>query len=1024
MKSSNRVLLVSLLCLLLVVIFGVPPAMAQVSEEGGSGLIRVQRALTSGTGQWSFGFFGRYFRQELQTDADEKIHNFWTNMNATWAITDELEVTGTIPAIGWLRIRENQTVGSLEEESFDEFAFGDVSAKLKMSLPVFTPRVRIAAEGFVTFPTGEDDTIEYPTIGSGTRYASPFTSDTYSYGVRGLFSISTQRTSIWPMLIHLNGGIRISDDDQELFYHSYPSPIIGIPEGIDYTNKLMDLGVGIEFPFFSHLNFFGELHTEQLIDADDLIKAKENPIYGGGGIRIPFAGKSEFTFAGMYRFSDDDDETAFDPDDSFPEWQALVGVSFSAGLYGGKEPARQRPTTPPPPQVQAQPTPEPEPEPESEDFFAVVEPEPVPEEPVVEEETEVVTQPVTPAVPETVYVQQAPVKEEPKPGMPETGKPVPGGTPPQTINNPMVVVNVGSMPGYFPQQPMQFIDEQGNVHNLRPQYPTTMGPVYGQQYVGGTPEQMMAQQPAAAGDTTVAQAQAQPAAAPQQQPSQPAQPQQPATAQQPAETAQPTTSAQQQMAATQAAPPDSAGDADFDGIINARDKCPYAGETYNGFMDDDGCPDQAPKDFNANQMYQDTDGDGIADYTDKCVNIAEDWDGFEDHDGCPDLDNDQDGIPDKVDQCPNQPETFNGVTDADGCPEEGAATSTGTEEEAEKEAEDMIVNPDIDVAVDTDKDGIPDRFDRCPKQAEDLDGYEDADGCPDLDNDQDGILDKDDDCPNIAENFNDYEDKDGCPDVSKEEKKLLEKDADADGIPNDRDDCPTMAEDWDGYEDNDGCPDLDNDADGIPDEDDDCPTAAETFNNYQDDDGCPDQKDIQIKRPDMKPPTQDTGSQMVPDQEEPAEPTEPAEEQPTQTDQGQLTPEEPAPAEEPAQMEEPQPVMPPANLFAGKYVYFKSGSSDFTDASRAIVDMVVTEMKRYPKLNVEVAGYADSSGPEELNRTLSEERAVIVKDALVDKGISETRLTAKGFGEEDPIASNDTEEGKQKNRRVEFHIVK
>ena len=54
--------------------------------------------------------------------------------------------------------------------------------------------------------------------------------------------------------------------------------------------------------------------------------------------------------------------------------------------------------------------------------------------------------------------------------------------------------------------------------------------------------------------------------------------------------------------------------------------------------------------------------------------------------------------------------------------------------------------------------------DQCPGQAEDLDGFEDSDGCPDLDNDKDGILDKDDKCPNSAETFNGYEDTDGCPD--------------------------------------------------------------------------------------------------------------------------------------------------------------------------------------------------------------------------------------------------------------------
>jgi outer membrane protein OmpA-like peptidoglycan-associated protein len=66
----------------------------------------------------------------------------------------------------------------------------------------------------------------------------------------------------------------------------------------------------------------------------------------------------------------------------------------------------------------------------------------------------------------------------------------------------------------------------------------------------------------------------------------------------------------------------------------------------------------------------DRDGDGIPDDVDKCPNEPEDFDGFEDEDGCPDPDNDKDGIPDVADACPNEPETVNGVDDQDGCPDE------------------------------------------------------------------------------------------------------------------------------------------------------------------------------------------------------------------------------------------------------------------------------------------------------------------------------------------------------------------
>ncbi len=166
-------------------------------------------------------------------------------------------------------------------------------------------------------------------------------------------------------------------------------------------------------------------------------------------------------------------------------------------------------------------------------------------------------------------------------------------------------------------------------------------------------------------------------------------------------------------------------------------------------------------------------------------------------------DKDGDGIPDDVDQCPTAAEDFDGFQDSDGCPD-----------------------------PDNDGDGILDVNDKCPDQAEDFDGFEDEDGCPDLDNDKDGIPDGLDRCPNQPETKNGYKDDDGCPD---------EADQDGDGIPDARDKCPTEAEDTDGFEDEDGCPDLDNDKDGIPDDRDECLNEPETYNGFQDTDGCPDE---------------------------------------------------------------------------------------------------------------------------------------------------------------------------------------
>lgn len=130
---------------------------------------------------------------------------------------------------------------------------------------------------------------------------------------------------------------------------------------------------------------------------------------------------------------------------------------------------------------------------------------------------------------------------------------------------------------------------------------------------------------------------------------------------------------------------------------------------------------------------------------------------------------------------------------------------------------------------DLDRDTIPDAFDRCPGQREDMDGFQDEDGCPELDNDGDRLPDAYDQCPLAKEDVDGWMDEDGCPDI----------DNDGDGIDDKIDSCPDEAEDVDGFEDLGGCPDLDNDRDNIPDVDDQCPMAAETKNGRTDQDGCP-----------------------------------------------------------------------------------------------------------------------------------------------------------------------------------------
>ena len=118
------------------------------------------------------------------------------------------------------------------------------------------------------------------------------------------------------------------------------------------------------------------------------------------------------------------------------------------------------------------------------------------------------------------------------------------------------------------------------------------------------------------------------------------------------------------------------GDRDGDGLLDPVDQCPEKPENYNGFQDEDGCPDDP-----------DSDGDGIADSVDQCELAPEDKDGYLDSDGCPEPDNDLDGLLDGVDKCPNEPEDFDGYQDEDGCPD-----------------------------PDNDKDTVPDVKDQCPNE--------------------------------------------------------------------------------------------------------------------------------------------------------------------------------------------------------------------------------------------------------------------------------------------------------------------
>ena len=112
-------------------------------------------------------------------------------------------------------------------------------------------------------------------------------------------------------------------------------------------------------------------------------------------------------------------------------------------------------------------------------------------------------------------------------------------------------------------------------------------------------------------------------------------------------------------------------------------------------------------------------------------------------------------------------------------------------------------------------------------------------------------------------------------------------------------------------------------------------------------------------------------------------------------------------------------------LFSTTEIEFDIGKSDLKPESEELLDKIGTVLSEWTEAEIEIGGYTDSSGPESLNQKLSEERAKAVREYLLKNfpKLDPTFLHSAGYGESRPAASNDTEEGKRENRRVEFKIL-
>ncbi len=105
-------------------------------------------------------------------------------------------------------------------------------------------------------------------------------------------------------------------------------------------------------------------------------------------------------------------------------------------------------------------------------------------------------------------------------------------------------------------------------------------------------------------------------------------------------------------------------------------------------------------------------------------------------------------------------------------------------------------------------------------------------------------------------------------------------------------------------------------------------------------------------------------------------------------------------------------------------ILFETGKSTLKKESDEQINNIVEIMKAYPAMQLKVGGYTDNTGDAKANLKLSEERATTVMNAIVKKGIDAARLKAEGYGQEHPVATNDTEEGRQQNRRIDVRITK
>jgi len=278
------------------------------------------------------------------------------------------------------------------------------------------------------------------------------------------------------------------------------------------------------------------------------------------------------------------------------------------------------------------------------------------------------------------------------------------------------------------------------------------------------------------------------------------------------------------------------------------------------------------------------------------------------------------------------------------------------------------------------------------------------------DSDGDGISDRDDDCPGIR-GIAGSTGSNGCP-----------PDADRDGLWDNVDACPKLpgVKQWDPKRS--GCP-PDEDDDGIPDKDDACPKRAGVNSKLPaehgcpadtDKDGIPDEEDACPDKPGPKTEEQTSGCPVVGDTDGDGI-----------KDDTDACPDVKGEASKDARLNGcPPPKVTKEKIEIAQRIEFEAGQAVLLEDSKPVLDGIARVILEHPEVaKVIVEGYTDNTNTAEFNLTLSQQRAQAVMDYLVHKGVEQERLEARGHGMAKPIADNSTDEGKKKNRRVEFKVI-